>query len=516
MFVADRANMATPPTETLAVTCPKCGARFRLAGEMAGRKGRCAKCGDVFRVPAASPVGGLSEADSASRNKRQSASETPPTIKPKTEPKPIAVSCRVCQTLMYGRRDQVGKQIKCPDCGAQNVVPPPPVEKVKKQPAAIEGDQYEVWGVDEAPPLAEIIAAQPKYIAVLCRMCQTLMHATPEQVGRKLKCPDCGTLTVIEPPEESVKKPAAANDEYELEIDPTLDPGERPHVIVPPRRPMLYEEEAEAARKKAEERAAHGGHRGPKYDERGRAVMPRYPLASRVLSFMFTSGVIRRWAALTLTWYILVSPTWLTSLTMMGPIAAVPMGIMSFICILVWFAGLAAIVLSIIVESSEGNDEIHSWPSTNPADWIGEFFYLVFASFVSPLPGWLLGRFIPDPATQITLFIGSIYFALPVIILSQLEVGSAFAVASPRVIGSIFRVPGSWLMFYVEIGIVGLVCLGATFVAALAGSVFVAGLVPLYIAAIVMCARILGRLAWKISESVPGRDDDEKEASAAA
>jgi hypothetical protein len=179
----------------------------------------------------------------------------------------------------------------------------------------------------------------------------------------------------------------------------------------------------------------------------------------------------------------------------------------------VWYAGLAAIVMSIIVESSEGNDEIHSWPSTNPTDWVGEFFYLVFACLVSPLPGWLLGRFVPDVPTQVTLFIGSVYFALPVIILSQLEVGSAFAIASPRVIGSFFRVPGSWLTFYVIVGLVLAVCLGATFVAALAGNVFVAGLVPLYIFAIVFCARVLGRLAWKISESVPVHDDDEDPAA---
>lgn len=478
------------------MACPKCGAKFRLAAEMAGKKGRCAKCGEVFRVP---------ELKAPSK-------PLPPQPKPKPAPKPIPVYCRVCQTLMYGQPNQVGQSLKCPDCGAATVVPPPPIEKEHKALAAMEGEQYEVWGVDEAPSVAEMVASQPKYIAVLCHLCQTLVHATPEQVGRKLKCPDCGALTVVELPVDLTIKPPPANDEYELEIDADLDPGERP-VIVPPRRPMLYEEEAEAARKKQEEREAQGKRVGTKLDERGRALMPRYPLLTSVLSFMFTSGVIRRWAALTLTWYILVSPTWLTSLTFMGPIAAVPMGMLSFVCILVWYAGLAAIVMSIIVESSEGNDEIHSWPSTNPADWAGEFFYLVFACLASPLPGWLLGRFVPDLPTQAILFIGSVYFALPVIILSQLEVGSAFAIASPRVIGSFFRVPGSWLTFYVEVGVVGLVCLGATFVAALAGNVFIAGLVPLYIFAIVLCARILGRLAWKISESVPVSDDDEPAAA---
>jgi DNA-directed RNA polymerase subunit M/transcription elongation factor TFIIS len=464
---------------------------------MAGRKGRCAKCGEVFRVPAL---------------EKQASLKPPAPAKPEPVPQHIPVTCRVCQTLMYGRLDQVGKSIKCPDCGAQSVVPPPTIEKPKKQPAAIEGDQYEVWGADDAPSLAEIIASQPKYIAVECPMCQTLMHGTLEQVGKKLKCPDCGTLCVVPPLKEPVKTPNYASDELELEIDPTLDPGERP-MIVPPRRPMLYEEEAETARKRQEERDARGDRRGPRVDVKGRPVMPRYPTATRILSFLFSRGVVARWAALTLTWYVLVSPTWLTSLTPMGPLAAVPMGILSFICLLIWDAALAAIVMSIIVESSTGADEVESWPSTNPVDWAGEFFYLLVACLVSPLPGWLIGRFVPEPAVQVLLFIGSTYFALPVIILSQLEVGSAFGVASPKVIASLLRVPGSWLIFYVEIAVLMLVCGGITIAASLVGPYMVVSLVPMYIAAAVLAARILGRLAWKLSESMPGEDDEDEPAS---
>lgn len=495
--------MATSTTQTLAVTCPKCGARFRLAAEMAGKKGRCAKCGDVFRVPAAAaPV--------------PSPAKPLPT-KGAPAPKPIAVYCRVCQTLMYGRADQIGHQLKCPDCGALNVVPKPPHEATARHaPAALQGEQYEVWGVDEAPSVAEMIAAQPKYIAVLCHTCQTLMHATPEQVGYKLKCPDCGALTIVEPPHEPVQHPVATSDEYELEIDPELDPGERPHVIVPPRRPMLYEEEAEAARHKAEEREAQGKHRGPKYDVQGRAVMPRYPLLTRIIPFMFTRGIAARWLSLTLSWFVIVSPMWLASQTKYGMIVALPFGIFTVFALAIWVAAVAAIAMAVIVESSEGNDEVEQWPSTNPIDWVGEFFYLVFAGLVSPLPGWLLGRFVSEPATQVMLFVGSVLICFPVAILSQLDVGSAFAVASPRVIGSFFRVPGSWLVFYGEIALVWLTCLGLTFAADAVGSGYLlALLLPVYIGAVLLSARILGRLAWKLAESTPGRDNGDDEPAAA-
>jgi hypothetical protein len=175
---------------------------------------------------------------------------------------------------------------------------------------------------------------------------------------------------------------------------------------------------------------------------------------------------------------------------------------------LIWDAALAAIVMSIIVESSAGADEVESWPSTNPTEWAGEFFYLLFASIVSPLPGWLVGRLVPDPAVQVLLFFGSMFFVLPVVILSQLEVGSAFGVASPKVIVSLLRAPGSWLLFYGEIALVVLVCTGITFASALVGPYLVASLVPLYIAAVVIAARILGRLAWKLTELQPASEGE--------
>lgn len=454
---------------------------------MAGRKGRCAKCNAVFRVPAGA------------------AAAAPKPLETEPVPQHIPVHCRVCQTLMYGRGDQIGQSIKCPDCGAQNVVPKPEPVKAPKPLAAMEGDQYELWGVDEAPSVAEMLAAQPKYIAVECRLCRTLMHATPDQIGKQLKCPDCGTLSVVPPPEQPEKKRVAANDEFELEIDPTRDPGDRPHVIIPPRRPMVYEEEAEEARKKQEEREARGVRSGPRVDVKGRPVMPRFPTASRIFSFLFSPGVVARWVALTLSWYLLVSPTWLASLTQMGPIAAIPMGIMSMICLVVWSMALAAIMMAIIVDSSEGNDEIENWPTTNPTDWAAEFLYLLFACLASPLPGWLIGRAVRDPVAQGALFVGSMAVCLPAMILSQLDVGSAFAIASPRVITSYARLPGTWLMFYLEIAALIAVTVAVTIGAVSLSPYLAVALVPFYISAIFIAARILGRLAWKLAETMPAK-----------
>ncbi len=63
-------------------------------------------------------------------------------------------------------------------------MPQPEPVKPKKPPAAMEGEQYELWGVDEAPSVAEMLAAQPKYIAVVCRLCQSRMQATKIRSGK--------------------------------------------------------------------------------------------------------------------------------------------------------------------------------------------------------------------------------------------------------------------------------------------------------------------------------------------
>jgi DNA-directed RNA polymerase subunit M/transcription elongation factor TFIIS len=500
--------MATPSSATLPVSCPDCGARFQVGAELAGKKGRCAKCGSIFRVPAAArPVGGLSEADTASAKRTKSASETPPTKrKDESPPQHIRLYCRVCQTMMYGRPDEIGHKIKCPDCGAQNVVPQPEKLKAKSTPPpADDSDDLELWGVDEAPSVAEMVAAQPKFVSVECPTCQTLMQVPEKQAGQKIKCPDCFKVIVV--PQPSAPKPARSvlsRDEDDILIDPTLDPGERAPVIIQPRRPMLYEEEAEAEQKRREEKLARGERVGTMYDRAGRPIMPRWPMATRILPFLFSRGVPVRWIIFSVGATIGLSiGLYGLSMAMTGGFAAI--GGMSFVAMgimimAIWFGGFAATIFAIITESSEGTDRIEQWPTPVVTDWFGEAFTLLVALLMSPLPGWLIGRFIPDDGVRNSLFLGSFVVSLPIVLLSQLDLGSMFGIASPRVIASVLRLPASWLLFYFEIAVIVALCVGL----ALAAEVIpflVLAFVPFCVAAAFLAARILGRLAWKLAES---------------
>ena len=470
---------------------------------MAGRKGRCAKCGEVFRVSA--PATTLE----------------PKPRKPEPVPQHVSVLCRVCQTLMYGRLDQVGQPLKCPDCGAQTILPPPEKVRPKKVPAAMEGDQYELWGVDEAPSVAEMLAAQPTYIAVECRMCQTLMHATADQVGKKLKCPDCGTVSVVPPPAAPAKVPSvlARDDDFQsddlqsddLQIDVALDPGERPAVIVPLRRPMLYEEEHDAERARHAEQAARGDRRGAQYDVAGRPVMPRWPLATRILPFLFSPGVPVSWLLLSVGAFLslgtMLFGMWLAAQGGFSIILGFLCWAMGFVPSIIWFAAFSAIAVAIVTESSEGSDSVQRWPAAVFTEWFGEFVTVFVACLMSPLPGWLIGQFLAvDPLARTLWFVGSTLVCFPIVLLSQLDVGSAFGIASPRVIASVLRLPMTWLMFYAEIAGLAAVCVAATIAAELLSPILGFALVPMYVGALLLAARILGRLGWKLAATMPAKD----------
>jgi len=125
---------------------------------------------------------------------------------------------------MYGLPEHVGKRFRCPDCGALTVLPPPPKKKPVQRPAALDEEQYELWAPDEQPLPSDLLKAQPKYIAVECRLCGTLMQATEDQVGKVLVCPDCRARNIVPP----LPKPKPAKKPVEkstYEVDASRDPG---------------------------------------------------------------------------------------------------------------------------------------------------------------------------------------------------------------------------------------------------------------------------------------------------
>jgi DNA-directed RNA polymerase subunit RPC12/RpoP len=498
--------MSTPSSGRQTFLCPNCGAKFEFGGNIAGRSGKCRRCGHLFTVPA-------STATAVATTAPKPASPPAP-----SRPQFISIACRVCQTRLSGRPDQVGKPLKCPDCGAMTVLKSPDPVKPKSLPSALEGAQYELWDADDAPLPSELIATQPKYVAVTCRLCGTLMHATADQIGTKLKCPDCGSLSVVSPlAEPRVPREVLVSDSEAYQLDEAFAPVERPPVIRTEYKGMLYEQEREAERARETAKAASGKPPRQRIDVRGRPILPRWPLLTGVLPFLFSRGVLVRWAAL-FAFGALDAAITAMSLpglrgiggsvveNSMGAISGVYFLMFSFVIGFIWLAALASIVITTITESSEGNAQISRWPTPVFTEWLGELAYLVIAGCAGAVPGGLIAQFSAANSPQRALWIaGSLWLCFPVAMLSQLDISSPFAVLSGTVLTSLARCPFSWLLFYVETGLLATVCVLATVFAGQLVLVLTL-VIPLSIVAVFLYARLLGRLAWKLAETMPGAE----------
>jgi len=463
-------GMPMPTSPTRLFVCDACGATLPVEPEHAGRKCRCGRCGKILVVPGDSPK--------------------PP---PVATPKYVGFNCLLCDTRLSARVEDVGLQAKCPDCGRLTKVPQPPKPRKKKTPEAMHGQQYGLWGVDEAPPTKEIAARQPKYYPVWCRVCDTLMHARAEQVGKKLACPDCGAKTLFKKlPVEKETKSALVADGEEYQLDETFELPRRP-AYQPPQARNINEIDAQEDAMRQE------------YRERGQ--MPENPLIGGVHKMLIRSPLPEATFVLAV---VLALELWFiaTAMTNIGGIGVLLL-LLPFITVSVFgllsLMAASAFWLAVLKESSEGNDRLYHPPGPVFVDWVRECFYVVFSAAMSIAPGMLLWKFAPNLPAGVgpaAAAIGGLGL-FPIFLLSQLENGSPMEFFSPKLAGTLLKRPRQWLLFYAETVLV----IGGSAATIVSLSLLSANTLP---ASVLLAAgasflyfRLLGRLAWWLAESLP-------------
>jgi hypothetical protein len=362
----------------------------------------------------------------------------------------------------------------------------------------LEGDQYELWDADSQPLPSALAAAQPKYIAIKCRQCDTMMYATEKQVGQSIECPDCGKKhTVPTPRRPKATRPVVAADIQTLKLDPAFAPVERPPALSPETLQKIDEELDATPYGRALAESRRTG-KPLKVDPRGRPILPRWPLVLGVLPFMWSPGIPVRWLGLSLGFGISISIL-LSGLAMalrggMGALAGMCIFAIGCIATMLCASMTASILLTIVSESSEGNNRVESWPFI--FDWFGDLFVFSVAGMVSAFPGWLVSHLVLERFEHQALSIAaSMLMFFPVVLLSQLDIGSLWGVISPKVLRSMVRCPFSWLTFYLETSALMAACL------AVAATGFLWLLVPMAVAALLLFARLLGRLGWRLAEA---------------
>lgn len=377
------------------------------------------------------------------------------------------------------------------------MVPQPPQPKPKQTPAAMHGEQYEMWDAGEAPDNAELLAKQPKFFPVYCQVCNTLMHAQPNQVGSQLTCPDCGGSTrVRQPPVEKEKGSALVQDGEEYQLDESEQLPERPDYVPYQIRQMEERNEYEA---KLEERPYEDNALPPNPLIEGVwSMLGRTPLPASIFAFSF--------ALLLEAWFLSNAMANVDGMALMIVLVAYgTTAVFGFLILL----GVSAMWLAVLKESSEGNNKLYDPPGMMFLDWVGESFYVVFATAIAIAPGMLVWRFVPNlpewagPAAALVSWMA----LFPMFLLSQLQNGTPLEFFSPRLGSSIGKCPGPWLLFYAESVLVVGGCVGAVIGLQMTSPWLVVVSVLLVSLASFLYFRLLGRLAWWLAERTPAEDE---------
>jgi DNA-directed RNA polymerase subunit M/transcription elongation factor TFIIS len=541
---------------SISVSCPKCGERLAVRAENRGRLGQCRGCGTVFRIGAEpGPVQGGDGRDPAdlptTREQKGSGARTqiglvekgqtssaatgaaaiPPQPPKRTPPATTTFGCSLCQTRITAALGNVGKKVKCPDCGRVNVIPPPEPVEPPKTPAAMSGPQFDLWGVGEGPSAADLVARTQTLHPVVCELCQTLMYAIDEQVGKKLKCPDCGALTtahrrVVEKP----RGPVLVPDGQEYKLDEASAPLPRP-AYKPVTLRDWREGEGDGAHSPTPSVQAKGrgetssGSRveeGEPREESRRAVtprlgdgpraipskMPRVPLVQGFWRMVFTSEVLVRWFGLSIAligagWFL----SWIFSAMSAAVFLALPMYAIGCAFAGAWLVTAMPLCLEIVTESSEGSDRLHDPPNPISPEF-GQALFVIIAAAVSMFPAWLTLKATGalPLAAQDAIFTGTFLLVFPVVLLSNLEQSSAFAVLSLRLVASLGRCAGPWLLLYILSGVLAAALYG-TLEAIIRGPGWLIYGVPFaMVAAMLIYMRLIGRLAWWLAETMPAEE----------
>jgi hypothetical protein len=174
----------------------------------------------------------------------------------------------------------------------------------------------------------------------------------------------------------------------------------------------------------------------------------------------------------------------------------------AIVCGLLWFSVLSGTVMAVLRDTSEGCNEIESWPGYVFLDWIGEPVHVFCAVCMSAVPGaavaWLLSKLNVAPV-EVIWITGpvSIFIMFPIVLISTLETNSMFGVLSWPVLRTLKRSADGWLKFYVAAAAMIAAAVGVSWAASGLGV-----LVGLIVAAIadpigwMIYFRLLGRLAW--------------------
>lgn len=364
-----------------------------------------------------------------------------------------------------------------------------------------------------------------------CPKCGNRLRVRADQMGEQVRCPKCSaTFTLGRAAEAKTQIPPEELYEPEIPLvparivpeEPVLLQGDGPPIIEAMEAPINAhrpQHEVDWASDELEAEAPH--QRPPSVEpeylelahERGLVrtedtrPIPKWTFFSGVFTFPWRSVNIFRWAAMSVA--LAVDAVFLQPVVELLTVdsAEADMGspflmVMAAAMTLVTASFCAACFMAAVDDTADGNDEPQEETFPPLDQWVFSMFSVLCTAFIAAAIGYPL-TLVPEIGPLGVVGSGVVLF--PILFLSAMECDSFFLPLSPLVWRTLVRQRGVWLAFYV----VSTALLAIWFAGAYALNAEAPGLAmllgaPGLAAVILIYARLLGRLAWRIGfEAAP-------------
>lgn len=418
----------------------------------------------------------------------------------------VTVVCRVCGTRVDERLDESPREVVCPDCfGSVRIpgraeLPAPPSAPTPPDVGVYRLVRDEESAAEAASTGKRRAKRGAKIVLVVCPICAARLHPPLRPVGYRVRCPDC-----LQP----VRVPSAVEAQ-------AAEPGSRPSA-----RPLEPVESLPLPR--AAERPSP-----PTYLARQLSAIrrekasrpPRWTWWSDVWTFPWQPGVRGRWLALSCGFEAL----WLfAALFIAIALASRGQGLLGmFVFILplsvtaMWTLTTAADAWRmVIIETAAGNREMGEWPHPGPWERLPALLAILIHIAASLLAGHAAGEVslaCGGPYLPVAAVAAGLLF--PILTLSALEGGGWYMLASRPVWASLRTNPADWLTCWLLLTLavgVPLVAWGLGMLLAPLTTALVSG--PAWGTLVLISGRLLGRLGWRIGETLAENGGSDEPAS---
>jgi hypothetical protein len=249
---------------------------------------------------------------------------------------------------------------------------------------------------------------------------------------------------------------------------------------------------------------------GLKPEKMRRAPAPFLSMFLGVYTFPFTNGdallrLVGTSICFSFSFAMLVLA--LDQAPQVGAMALRPVGQAFFMSFILTMGYAVAQSAAIVQDTAEGLEEVYNWPSFEWRDWALAYFFVAFVGAAAAAVGY--GVYAAAGFRYWWLVPLVMFWVFPVMLMSALEGESPFMLLTLPVLKSLGRAWWAWGMFYLQTGVwlVGWMIAAAT-------GLFTMPYVSIPITAslwallVLLYARLMGRLAWCISQSEPEIEEE--------